>query len=459
MRKPILKSIWFNVAIAYGLLISCATIGMIVCPRSFEKFFSTAQIAGIAASGRNYYWDVEHYAAMTISTACNAFYPLWPWLIKNLFHPQTMVESANELKVVGIGIFILDIPLFCILIDRILKCSKTTLSILLAFAISPAGFMRIMGYTESIYCLFAIFFIWNIYSIQSERNDNKSHYMFVVAITIVMSLTRPSLIQIIGSAFATLATLSILKLQSSTENVLSSIFDQFKTEIKLSLSISIAAIIGYSIYGYTCWQLRGDFLAPFHDQSNWGRKLGFYPDLLFVRTSMFEAMALYLPSIIFATSLAFVKLKDKFQLVLNTIPQSIFGDIWLLYPAIFIPATIVRLKSKYQYLKQQWYQPQFSSIVNIDLCLESNYLFWFSTYFSLITSIGIFLLPARSPLPNLGSLDRQIFAIPFFYVSLGYLCTSLNSNKVFRTVYFWILISIVATIEQWIKYGNDLWIN
>ncbi len=457
MRKTIL----WHLALIYGLFIICAAIGMIIYPGSFDKFFATSQLRPsltINPPNIGYYWDVEHYATMAVSNTCSAFYPLWPWLIKYFFHPKTVVEAAYQFKTVGAVIFsIVIIPLY-ILFSRIFKSSRITLLMLLAFVLSPTGILRVLGYTESLYCLFAIFFIWSLHRFQYRTSNPNIYYATAFVSTIAMCLTRPNSLQLVSSVVATSIAIIGLRFYNTQGKSFRSICKEFIPELKMSGFIAAASVIGYSIYGWTCWQIRGDFFAPFHDQSQWGRKIGFYPDLLFVRGSMFDLMGLYMPIIILVVSITSILMKDRFQAILNTMPHSPIANVWLLYPPIFIPFSAIRLKLKSKQIKQEW-QLLNSDNSNNSYELESNYLFWFSTFFAVITSIIVFLCPTNFGLASLASLGRYIFAVPFFYISLGYLCIHLQNSKVTRSLYYWIAISIIALIEQWVNYGKDLWLS
>lgn len=463
MTKKNSSSMRSHLAIIYGLFFSCAAIGMILCPRAFDKFISIIPLTpALEAVKDGYYWDVEHYATMTITVICNAFYPLWPLLIKSLFHPETLAVATYQLKIVGAVIFLAILPSFYILFSKIFKSSEIAFAILLAFTINPTGIIRMLGYTESFYCLATIGLIWSLFDFRSSKKNHNLYYSIAAISTVIMSLIRPNSLQIIVAAIASLSMLFFFKWRHDPAASFRSIARGFLPELKMSLVLSLSTIAGYTIYGWTCWQLRGDFLAPFHDQANWGRKFGLYPDLLFIRTSMFDMMGLYLPWIVTICAIAFGLLKDKFQAILNTIPRSPLGNIWLLYPAIFIPVTAIRLKLKSSQIEAEWNLLTVSSVDDEDRVdeLAKNYLFWFSTYFAVITSTVVFLCPMSfSGLTTLNSLGRQVFAIPFFYISLGYLCVYLNNSKVNRSVYFWILISAIATIEQWVKYGKDQWLS
>jgi hypothetical protein len=463
MSKPIPKLIRSHLGLIYGLFFSCAAIGMIICPRSFDKFFSLVQLKpSLEAVRDGYYWDVEHYAAMAVTATCNAFYPLWPLLIKSLFHPHTIIEAAYQLKIVGAVIFLAILPSLYLLFERVFKSSEIAFSILLAFTMNPTGIVRILGYTESLYCLVTIFLIWSLHEFQLRKNNHKIYYTIAAVFTTIASLIRPCSIQIIGSVIGTLSILFFLKWRINPNARFMSIVHHFLPELKMSVLLSTFTVAGYSIYGWTCWRTTGDFLAPFHAQANWGRKLGFYPDLLFVRTSMFDMMGLYMPWIILVSAVAFVLMKNRFQAILNCLPRSPLGNVWLLYPAIFIPVTMIRLKLKSKQIRAEWNLVNSVSLERDDRhdSLSLNYLFWFSTCFAVITSTIVILCPMSFfGWTTLASLGRQVFAIPFFYISLGYLCVYFNNTQVNRAVYYWIVISSIATIEQWVKYGKDQWLS
>ena len=76
--------------------IICAAIAMIIEPATFHKFFSSPELVPPPTNKTvSYFWDVEHYSKMALNDQCGAFYPLWPWLIRVLFHPTTVQEASR----------------------------------------------------------------------------------------------------------------------------------------------------------------------------------------------------------------------------------------------------------------------------------------------------------------------------------------------------------------------------
>jgi len=86
--------------------------------------------------------------------------------------------------------------------------------------------------------------------------------------------------------------------------------------------------------------------------------------------------------------------------------------------------------------------------------LTQNYLFWFCIFFPLIHSGIVFFTQDR-----LFSLGRFVFATPFLFLALGYLCRCFdNQNKVYNTLYWVSAISAFTLIEQWGRYGRNEWL-
>ena len=91
-----------------SVFILCAAVGMFIYPDAFHKFFSPSRLFRVippVLPHKSYYWDVEHYALMTIKPSCTAFYPLWPFLLRNIFHPQNIEQAAHYFLLLSTLVF------------------------------------------------------------------------------------------------------------------------------------------------------------------------------------------------------------------------------------------------------------------------------------------------------------------------------------------------------------------
>jgi hypothetical protein len=85
--------------------------------------------------------------------------------------------------------------------------------------------------------------------------------------------------------------------------------------------------------------------------------------------------------------------------------------------------------------------------------LAVNYIFWFCVYFATAHSLINFFTWDR-----LMSLGRHTFAIPYFFLGLGYLYRCIPGKIKYQTLLFMSLISAFMLVEQWIRYGQDKWL-
>ncbi|TAE60955.1 MAG: mannosyltransferase [Nostocales cyanobacterium] len=432
----------------YGIFIICAAIGMIIYPGSFYKLISNTQLSPI----RYYYMDVEHYATMAVKPSCLAFYPLWPFIIRNLFHPQTIEQAAHYFIIVANIIFFIT----NFLIFRIFKTAfkKTILAflIMLAFTVNPMAIFRVNGYTESIFSLFSAIFIWCCLPQNKLHQNIKIMILFII--TFLMSLTRPILIQMIFSTTATLITIIGLELfkikRYSWTDVLNQI-QKYKAEITKTLTIWLAAISGYAVYGSFCLQTRGNFFAPFDDQKLWGKKLGFYPDLLlFPKSPLIDLIGLYLPIIITLIFLLLTYYQFSKQENIISVPKHKFWwNILYLYPPLLI------IVYTYHWIKSRK-EPNNLTQLKISSFTEklaNNYITWFCFYFAVAHSLVSFIT-----FNKLLSLGRYSFATPFFFAGLGYLCCCIPGKRKYQTLLLMTGISAFMLVEQWIKYGQHKWL-
>jgi len=202
---------------------------------------------------------------------------------------------------------------------------------------------------------------------------------------------------------------------------------------------------GYSIYGFSCLQSRGDFFAPFHDQKQWGKTLGLNLDLLFLpKSPLFDLLGLYLPILILIISIIVIYCKSKNHKLLVFIPKIFIWDILIIYPPVLVLAYALNY---WRGAKKEIITSKFTN------SLQNNYLFWFCIYFSVINALIVFFTQNR-----LASLGRYIFAVPFFFLALGYLYCCFPGKRKYKNLLFVIIVSAIALVQQWINYGKDQWL-
>ncbi len=446
---------WILPLIICIAFIVCATVGMLISPDAFYKFFSATQITRAIPPQlphKSYYWDVLHYAEMTIKPSCTAFYPLWPFLIRNIFHPQTIEQAAHYFIIVGSSIFLITNFLLFSVLRTALNRTYLAFIIMLAYTLNPMAIFRVNGYTESIFSLFSTLFIF--FCLPHNKLNQNLKLCYLLIITFLMSLTRPILIQILFAT--TLALITIIGLEMLRNKICSGSYllmnlRKYYNEIKATLTIWVGSLVGYAVYGSFCLQTRGNFFAPFDDQGLWGKKLGIHLELLlFPKSPLIDIIGLYLPLIVLFLSLIFTYYKfAKKQDSINVPKYRIWWSIFYLYPPLLV------LIYGFNFFKSMNNKISFTSIKINHYAdkLAVNYIFWFCIYFATAHSLINFFTFDR-----LTSLGRYTFSTPFFFVGLGYLYRCIPGKIKYQTLLFITFISAFMLVEQWINYGQDKWL-
>jgi hypothetical protein len=433
-----------------GAFILCAAVGMLICPEAFHKFFFTSQLGPeVYQRSQSYYWDVKLYAYKALNPNCDAFYPLWPFIIRTLFHPQTIEQAAHEFLSVATTLFFLSTCLLFWVFKTGLGSLYLSFLLVLAYTVNPMAIFRVIGYTESLFATLSTIFIW-ICLPQAKLNE-KLKLVFIFAITFLMALTRPVLIQILFSSIAALGTIitfELLKLQTLSRRHVFAVLNQNILFVKKTITIWVSSLLGYSLYGSFCLRTRGNFFASFQDQKFWGKKLGIHLDLLFFPKSLlFDLLGLYLPLILLLISITFVYFKVIQREPYIYSPKSIGWNLLFFYPPLLIILYIVN------YLKYQKLKVNNLTILDYTNNLSSNYIFWFCIYFATIHSIIVFFTQDR-----LFSLARFIFALPFFFLAVGYLYLCIPGKTKYNLLLWFIGISAISLIQQWMNYGQNKWL-
>lgn len=459
MKNKIIKAKLLRTVISplfiCSAFILCAALGMLIYPEAFNKFFSPSQLVREPPPQlphRSYYWDVEHYANMALNDICSAFYPLWPLIIRILFHPQTVDQAAYSFLITATIISFISIFILVYVFGKALKRKYLAFLLVLAYSLNPMSIFRFIGYTESLFSVLSIIFIWAFVCKKAETTK----LGVLCLVTFLMCLTRPVLIQLLFSSIASLTTIFCfegLKQQSWFGSNFLTHLNKYTQEIKITIGLWVSAVLGYSVYGIFCLKSRGNFFAPFQDQQYWGKSLGLHLELLLLPKSLlFDLLGLYLPLMVLVISLTFVYFKLRKKEPSVFIPKSAGWNILVLYPPLLIVLYIFNyLRLKKKKVNSEDLKPLKTS--DYTATLSENYLFWFCVYFPAAHSAIVFLTQDR-----LFSLARFVFAVPFFFMALGYLCRCIPGKKTYKAILWFILISAIALVQQWVSYGKDEWL-
>jgi hypothetical protein len=422
-------------------LILCTSIAIIINPHIFISFFSN--------SPAKLFFDVEHYSNLAINPTCNAFYPLWPWLINKLGKPQIPDNAAFYFRVIGSLLSLISVPLFLLLLKQNIKSYKITFLAVALYAINPLSVFRMIGYTEGIFSVFSLIFLILLSNLKITSKISIKFISILISIFVfsfLLSLTRPFLVQgIFSSILALASTLVINKFQNNVN-----LKKHFITYGITTLMICLGALFGYCVYGYYCLQSRGDFFAPFHDQKAWGKQLGIYPQLFFVPLTSADFIAIYLPAIALIMSWLICISINIRKLIFAT------PKIWQLvllfaYPPAFLAFYCADLK-KINFSDK----PTMLKEINLTQSAKNisiNYVFWFCIYFALIHSIIIVFSDQK-----LTSLRRFIFGTPYFFVAIAYISNCFPTRKVTKLLLWLLGFSGIGLVQYWLDYSNDVWI-
>jgi hypothetical protein len=423
----------------------CTAIATIINPHIFISFFSN--------SPSKLFYDVEHYANLVINPTCNAFYPLWPWLISKVGTPKTVDDAAFYFRIVGSLLSLMSIPLFILFLKQNIKSYKITFLIVGLYAINPLSVFRMIGYTESIFSVLSLIFLILLSKLTTVSKISIKYIstlIFIFFISVLLSLTRPFIIQAVFSSVLALASILLInKLRNKSENN-----ENFNKYFKMygitTFAICLGAVVGYCVYGYYCSQSRGDFFAPFHDQKAWGKQLGIYPQLFFIPLTSADFTAIYLPVIALVISW-FICISTNVKKLIFVTPKVWQWILLFAYPPAFI-AFYGADSRKINSLRSS------TNVKEINLTQSANnistsYIFWFCIYFALIHSIIIVFSDQK-----LTSLRRFIFGTPYFFVAIAYISNCFPTRKVSKLLLWLLGFSSIWLVQYWLDYANGVWI-
>ncbi len=236
-------SFWKQIILALLFYVVCSIIGILL---------SSDGIAKLAVyEGREFqYWDAIHYVNLGLHPRCQAFYPLWSQII-NLFSPESSIVGLRYAFILSNILFVLSLPIVLFVLRKVIKSETLSFITLTLYVLNPNSIFHSIGYTESLFSL------WAIVSVVALLFPNSVFWNGILAVSVIMmSVSRPSLVQLV---FAALSAIACVFLGINLRPEATSTTKKWKRYATASGLIAMCAIAGYSIYGIYCLFSTGNF--------------------------------------------------------------------------------------------------------------------------------------------------------------------------------------------------------
>lgn len=445
------ESFWAKVGLIESLYLGVQFLGLSLNPVGWTKYWV------LQTPDTFQYWDAGIYAQLSLIPACTAFYPFWPRLIQWLATPVNLAQSLRFAILFSEVLFLTSLPIALFTFERILRSKPIAFLAIFLYALGPNAIFHSIGYTESLFSFFSLFFVLSIHTLESSKKLGKLqsiclHCTLIITV-ILLGLTRPILIQ---SCFAISFSLCILWLfqsisKQSRDISLSRLSMAFPKVLPMALTIAIGNLLSYSVYGLYCLQTTGNFFTPFHAQVAWGRTLGLRPWLLlFPRTLLIDLYGLYGGLLLFAVIAWLLwSYYCGIKAPRLALPKRSWMYIFLIHPLLFIGLM--------GWLNHAFKQ-SIQSIRSRDITLQPQYLFRFSILYAIafsgIHSVINFLVNTG----NLYSTSRHFFGTPFACLGIGALLSFLAIPQLSRVTWFAAVVGVLLLAEQWMSFATDGWL-
>lgn len=440
-----------KVSLILALYLSVQCLGLSLNPSGWTKYW-------VLQTPENFqYWDAGIYAQLSLAPSCTAFYPFWPRLIQWLATPVNLIQSLRFAVLFSEFLFLASLPIALFTFERLLKKKPIAFLAVFLYALGPNAIFHSIGYTESVFSFLSLFFLLIIHVLESSRKADKLQttalYSALFVTVILLSLTRPILIQ---SCFAIAFSLFILWFLKTLRcqpygcsiSRLSTIPQRY---FSMAGVIAFGNIVGYSIYGFYCLQITGDFFTPFRAQVEWGRTLGFRPWLLlFPRTLLIDLHGLYTGLLLFA---AIIWLLWSYYRGVKTprlaLPKSPWISFLLIHPLLFLglEGWLARVsRGGIQLVKSR------------DITLQPQYMFRFSLLYAIAFSGIHSVINFLANTGNLYSTSRHFFGTPFAFLGIGAFLSFLAMPQLNRITWFVAVAGVLLLAEQWTSFAADGWL-
>ena len=219
----------------------------------------------------------------------------------------------------------------------------------------------------------------------------------------------------------------------------------------LAVVIGAGSLVGYSLYGFSCWQTVGDFWAPFHAQVDWGRTVGMRPWLLLLpRSLLIDLHGLYLPALISVAVVGMLSVaaRQRQHLVL-ILPRQVGWYLLLLHPLAFTGVLMGLAR-----FRQAWVK-----VIKVSHLADwSRYLGRFSVLYAIAFAGVHSLINLLANSGNLYSTSRHFFGTPFAFVGIGAILSALSMPQLTRLGWGLAVVGVGLLAQQWVSYATDGWL-
>lgn len=439
--------------LAAGLFAAISALALWLYPQAADKalFLTPLTPAKLAVYGS--YWDTGHYAALATKPQCEAFYPLWPGLIRLLFAPTDAVAATMDLFHSTWVLALVGLPPVYVALRRLSGDTMAALAVLVLYSVNPYAIFRVLGYTEALFAIEAALMVLLLQRWQDGRRGVWT-MTAIAAMTALISVTRPMLPQIFAAALLALLAVTLARrtLRPEAENpgLLRDILAR-KDLMWLVGLILAASVAGYASYGLYCLHETGDFLYPFADQRRWGKKVGLYLwNLIWPFAGHNEFMGLYFPVLLLLVAIWRLGLSRpgraraswRILPVWASLPLATEPSIWLGVHAAYLGAQVwrpaLRGPARPAEAAPAW---------------AESFSFWFCLFIAGAHG-ALILLTDR----HLQSLARFIFGQPYFFFALASLAPMVPQRWRGFAFGFGFIASALLLIGIWGLYARNDWI-
>ena len=442
-------SFWARVGVTAAVYLAVQWTILLLHPAGWAKYWV------LQSPDTRQYWDAGIYAQLALTPACTAFYPLWPRLIHWLSLSTALVPTLRWAQLTSASLFLLSLPLALFTFEQLLKNRQIAFLSFFLYAVGPNAIFHSIGYTESLFSLLSLLFLLTLTAIEAPSVGSSTAYGWygmLFGLTVGLSLTRPILLQ---SGFAIAFTLSvllglrlILVKSSRTLTSIGLVPTQF---LSLAVVIGAGSLVGYGLYGFSCWQTVGDFWAPFHAQVDWGRTVGLRPWLLLLpRSLLIDLHGLYLPALMSVAVVGMLSVAARQrQYLVVILPRQVGWYLLLLHPLAFTGVLMGLAR-----FRQAWVK-----VIKVSHLADwPRYLGRFSVLYAIAFAGVHSLINLLANSGNLYSTSRHFFGTPFAFVGIGAILSALSIPQLTRLGWGLAVVGVGLLAQQWVSYATDGWL-
>ncbi|MEM9504580.1 MAG: hypothetical protein AAGA01_11560 [Cyanobacteria bacterium P01_E01_bin.43] len=442
-------SFWARVGVTAAVYLALQWTVLLLHPTGWAKYWV------LQSPDTRQYWDAGIYAQLALTPACTAFYPLWPRLIHWLGLSTELVPTLRLAQLASASLFLLSLPIALFTFEQLLKNRQIAFLSFFLYAVGPNAIFHSIGYTESLFSLLSLLFLLTLVAIEepSVSSDKAAGWYGVLfALTVGLSLTRTILLQ---SGFAIACTLGIvlsLRWMRSPSSCSTAHLERVPSQpLSLAAAIGTGSLVGYSLYGISCWRTVGDFWAPFHAQVEWGRTVGLRPSLLLLpRSLLIDLHGLYLPALISVAVIGMLSVAARQrQHLVVILPRQVGWYLLLLHPLVFTGVLMGLARFRHAWIE----------VIKVSHLADwPRYLGRFSVLYAIAFAGVHSLINLLANSGNLYSTSRHFFGTPFAFVGIGAILSALSMPQLTRLGWGLAVVGVGLLAQQWVSYATDGWL-